>query len=69
MKMTLDVRLSSMELVSDGYEFDGMLELEFDCEEEGIGLHLRSHVLPEDAREHQVFPGQIFKLTLERIRE
>jgi hypothetical protein len=69
MKMTLDVRLAGMELVSEGYEFDGMLELEFDCEEESVGLHLRCYIPPENARERLVFPGQTFKLTLERIED
>ena len=51
MKKTLEVRLARVELVSEGYEFDGMLELNFDCEEESVGLHLSVYMLPERAKE------------------
>ena len=64
MKLDLNARLGEIRFVDDDdYDVD-MLELSFESDD-ATYFHMSFYVSQEEAKQFQIFPGQMFRLSLE----
>ena len=64
MKLDLNARLNEIRFVDDDdYDVD-MLELSFESDD-ATYFHMSFYVSQKEAKQFQIFPGQMFRLSLE----